>query len=107
MGGKKKPTISQAEKALLRESQKQEGRKGRIKEMSRVEKKVSGVIPPNPKDENIIKEIRRMRFLTPYLLASRYNLRISVAKDFLEELHRQGVITQVSSSRYVKIYRPT
>ena len=106
MGGKKKPTISQAEKALLRESQKQ-GKKGRIKEMSRVEKKVSGVIPPNPKDKNIIKEIKRMRFLTPYILASRYNLRISVAKDFLEELHRQGVITQVSSSRYVKIYKPT
>lgn len=105
MGGKKKPTISQAEKALLRESRRQDTKRGR--EMSQVEKKVTGVIPPNPKDENIIKEIRRMRFLTPYLLASRYNLRISVAKDFLEELHRQGVITQVSSSRYVKIYKPT
>lgn len=106
MGGKKKPTISQAEKALLREARKQEGKKGKAREMTRAEKKITGIIPPNPKDERVIKEIKRMRVLTPYLLASRYNLRISVAKDFLEELHRQGVITRVSSSRYVKIYKP-
>jgi len=107
MGGKKKPTISQAEKALLREARRQESRKGRTKEMTRMEKKISGVIPPNPKDENVIKEVRRMRVLTPYTVASRFSLRLSVAKDFLEELSRIGVITPVASSRYVKIYKPT
>lgn len=104
MGGKKKPTISQAEKALLRETQRQGGKRERT--MSRVEKKVAGVIPPSLKDENVIKEIRRMKVLTPYTLASRFNLRLSVAKDFLEELSRRGIITLVASSRYVKIYKP-
>jgi len=107
MGGRKRLTLSQAEKAYLRETQRQEGKKGfKVKEPTRVEKKVAGITPPNPKDEGVIGEIRRMKVLTPYILASRFNLRLSVAKDFLEELCRQGVITHVSSSKYVKIYKP-
>ncbi|MEM1997218.1 MAG: hypothetical protein QW702_04110 [Candidatus Bathyarchaeia archaeon] len=107
MGGKKRLTLSQAEKALAREAQKKEGKKEtKTKEPARVEKKVASVIPPSLKDDKIIKEIQRMKALTPYSVASRFNLRLSVAKDFLEELHRQGVITYVSGGRYIKIYKP-
>ncbi|MEM1606662.1 MAG: hypothetical protein QXW55_04040 [Candidatus Bathyarchaeia archaeon] len=107
MGGKKKLTLSQAEKALMREAQKKEGKKEtKTKETARVEKKVASVIPPNLKDDKIIKEIQRMKVLTPYVIASRFNLRLSVAKDFLEELCRQGVITYVSGGKYIKIYKP-
>ncbi|MCX8170607.1 MAG: 30S ribosomal protein S25e [Candidatus Bathyarchaeota archaeon] len=107
MGGKKRLTLSQAEKALMREAQKKEGKKeGKPKETARVEKKVAGVIPPSPRDDKIIKEIQKMKVLTPYAVASRFNLRLSIAKDFLEELHRQGVITYVSGGRYMKIYKP-
>lgn len=107
MGGKKKLTLSQAEKALMREAQKKEGKKEtKTKEPARVEKKIAGIIPPNPKDEKVIKEIQRMKVLTPYTIASRFNLRLSVAKDFLEELCQQGIITHVSNGRHIKIYRP-
>ncbi|MBS7624939.1 30S ribosomal protein S25e [Candidatus Bathyarchaeota archaeon] len=108
MGGKKKLTLSQAEKALMREEQKKEGKKEtKVKEPARVEKKVTSVIPPNPKDDKIIKEIQKMKVLTPYTVASRFNLRLSVAKDFLEELHRQGVISYISGGGHIKIYKPS
>lgn len=107
MGGKKKPTLSQAEKARLREELKEEGAKEtKTKAPVKVEKKPASVIMPNPRDEKIIKEVQKMRVLTPYTVASKFNLRLSVAKDLLEELHKQGVITFVSSGRHLKIYKP-
>lgn len=104
MGGKKRLTISQAEKAQLRGSQKEEGKKS--KTSSHTEKKIAGVIPPNPKDEKIIKEIQKMKVLTPYIIASRFNLRLSVARDFLEDLCKYGVIARVSSGVNTEIYKP-
>jgi small subunit ribosomal protein S25e len=106
MGGKKKLTISQAEKAQLREAQKEEGKKSKTSQTSRTEKKIAGVIPPNPKDEKIIKEIQKMKVLTPYIIASRFNLRLSVARDFLEDLCKYGVIARVSSGVNTEIYKP-
>ncbi|MBS7606584.1 30S ribosomal protein S25e [Candidatus Bathyarchaeota archaeon] len=107
MGGKKKLTLSQAEKALMREAQKKEGKKEtKTKEPARVEKKIAGIIPPDLKDDKVLREIQRMKVLTPYTVASRFNLRLSVAKDFLEELQRQGLIEHVSSGRHIKIYKP-
>jgi len=107
LGGKKKPTLSQAEKAQLRESLKEEGTKEtKAKVPTKVERKPPSVIMPNPRDERILKEIQKMKVLTPYTVASKFNLRLSIAKDFLEELHRQGVITFVSSGRHLKIYKP-
>jgi small subunit ribosomal protein S25e len=106
MGGKKKPTLSQAVKAQMREAQKKEGKKETKPKEARVEKKTAGVIPPNPRDEKIIKEIQRMKVLTPYTVASRFNIRLSVAKDFLEELCRRGIVTHISNGVNVKIYKP-
>ncbi|MEM2272633.1 MAG: 30S ribosomal protein S25e [Candidatus Bathyarchaeia archaeon] len=107
MGGKKKPTISQAARAQMKEAAEEgEIKETKIKAPAKAEKKPASVIMPNPRDDKIIKEIQKMRVLTPYTVASRFNLRLSVAKDFLEELHKQGVITFVSSGRHLKIYKP-
>ena len=65
------------------------------------------IIPPDPKDEKVIKQLQSMKVITPYTVASRFNLLLSVAKDFLEELHRQGIIAYVSGGRNLKIYKPT
>lgn len=107
MGGKKKPTISQALKAQMREAAKEEGAKEtKAKAPAKVEKKPASVIMPNPWDEKVIKEIQKMKVLTPYTVASRFNLRLSIAKDLLDELHKQGKITLVSTGRHLKIYKP-
>lgn len=108
MGGKKKPTISQAVKAQIREALKEEGgaKEAKAKAPAKAEKKPAGVIMPNPWDDKIAKEIQKMKVLTPYTVASRFNLRLSIAKDLLEELHKQGKITLVSTGRHLKIYKP-
>lgn len=105
MGGKKKLSLSQAEKAQRRAMREEAGR-ARTREQMRAERKFGGVIPPSPKDEKVINEIRRMKVLTPYIVASRFNIRLSVARDFLRELHRQGIISHVSSGVNTEIYTP-
>lgn len=105
MGGKKKLSLSQADKAQRRAMKEEEARKSKA-EQARAEKKPAGVIPPNPRDGKVINEIRKMKVLTPYIIASRFNIRLSVAKDFLRELCRQGVISHVSSGVNTEIYTP-
>jgi ribosomal protein S25 len=47
-----------------------------------------------------------MNVLTPYAVASRLNIRISAAKDFLEQLEANGTIRLVSGNHNIKIYKP-
>jgi small subunit ribosomal protein S25e len=55
----------------------------------------------------IVDEIRRLKVLTPYMVSTRFNLRLGVAKDFLEELEKKGAVKLVSRSRNVRVYKPT
>ena len=47
-----------------------------------------------------------MGVLTPYAVATRYGIRISAAKDFLEQLEANGSVQLVSGSHNIKIYKP-
>jgi ribosomal protein S25 len=47
-----------------------------------------------------------MNVLTPYAVASRFNIRISAAKDFLEQLEQNGAVQLVSGSHNIKVYKP-
>ena len=109
MGGKKKPTLTQLARQLARQAQKEAKRAKREKKVTSGETKTAAVrvIPPDPRDQNVIKQLQSMKVITPYTVASRFNILLSVAKDFLEELHRQGVITYVSGGRSLKIYKPS
>ena len=102
MGGKKKRSLSKAERAQRRTPEpKKEMKKGPEK----IDKGVLGITPPSLRDDEVIKEIRNMKVITPYSIASRYELRISVAKDFLESLEKKGVIELVSKNRNIAIYK--
>ena len=68
------------------------------------ERKTSNVLMPEIKDD-LIDEIRKMKVLTPFAVASKFDLRISVAKDLLEELERKKIIELVSRSRKTKVYK--
>jgi len=104
-GGKKRPTLTQLEKA--QRSRQKEARRDRArKEASQRDSKAMRLIPPDPRDKKVISQLQSMKVITPYTVASRFNLLLSVAKDFLEELHRQGIITYVSGGRNLKIYKP-
>lgn len=104
MGGKKKLTLKQIERMQARRSEKRENKpSGSPVER---ERKSVGIMLPDPRSDKVINEIKKMRTLTPFTVASHFNLRLSVAKDLLEELEQKGVIQFVSRSRNLKIYTP-
>jgi len=103
MGGKKKLTLKQMAKMQERRDQE---RKERKLGGPTSEKKSIGIILPDLKSEKVIGELKKMRALTPYTVASRFDLRLSVARDMLEELNRRGIIEYISGSKNLKIYKP-
>ncbi|KPV64029.1 MAG: 30S ribosomal protein S25e [Candidatus Bathyarchaeota archaeon BA2] len=103
MGGKKKLTLKQMERIQARRNRE---RKERKSGGSTPEKKSAGIIPPDLESKKVIGELKKIRALTPYAVATRFDLRLSVAKDFLEELERRGIVEYISGSKNLKIYRP-
>jgi ribosomal protein S25 len=103
MGGKKKLSLKQLDKTQQRKEQRAKTKQRRTVKPS--ERKSMRIIPPEINDENVIRELKRMKVLTPYTVGSRFDLRLSVAKDFLENLHQRGIVTYVSGGRNTRIYR--
>ena len=103
MGGKKKLSLKQVERVQTRKDKQEKKKKEKTSGLK--EKKPSGIVPPDPENEKIIGELKKMRVLTPYAVASRLNVRISAAKDFLEQLEERGVVQMVSGNHTLKIYK--
>ncbi len=109
MGGKKKLSLKQMERMQAR----QDSRKGESAKPTKSAKsagtqtktKSIGIFPPDPTSKKVIEELKKMRVLTPYSVASHLDLRLSAAKHFLRELEQRGTIQYVSSSRNLKVYK--
>ena len=106
MGGKKKLGIKQMERMQTRKDEDEADKKKKEKAGPPKERRIIGVIPPDAKNEKIVNEVKKMNVLTPYAVASRFNIRISAAKDFLEQLEENGAVQLVSGSHNIKIYKP-
>ena len=106
MGGKKKLGIKQMEKQQVTQDEAKAAEKKKEKAGPPKERKTVGIMPPDSKDGKIIAEVKKMGVLTPYAISARYNVRISAAKDFLEELQANGTLELVSASHNLKIYKP-
>jgi small subunit ribosomal protein S25e len=104
MGGKKKLNLKQMER-MQGKKDEQDREKKKEKTGATKERKPSAVVPPDPKSEKTISEIKKMHVLTPYAVATRFNIRISAAKDFLQQLQENGAIQLVSGSHNIKIYK--
>lgn len=105
MGGKKKLGIKQMEKQQVKTDETKEAKK-KEKAGPPKERKTIGVVPPDAKNDKIVSEVKKMGVLTPYAVATRYGVRISAAKDFLEQLEANGTVQLVSGSHNIKIYKP-
>jgi small subunit ribosomal protein S25e len=105
MGGKKKLNLKQMERMQDKKDEQDKEKKKKEKAGASKEKKTSAVIPPDPKSEKTLSELKKMHVLTPYSVATRFSIRISAAKDFLEQLHENGAIQLVSGSHNIKIYK--
>ena len=101
-GGKKRLTLKQMARI---QSKKDQQRKERKSGRSTTEKKGLGIILPDLRSKKVVGELKTMKALTPYTVASRFDLRLSVAKNFLEELERRRIIEYVSGSKNLKIYK--
>jgi len=102
MGGRKKLSQTQMERLQARRQREQERRVRSQSMMS--EKKTTSVLIPEIND-SLIDEIRKMKVITPFAISSKFGLRISIAKDLLEELERKKIIELVSRSRKTKVYK--
>jgi ribosomal protein S25 len=107
MGGKKKLGIKQMEKQQVKtDEDKAKDAKKKEKAGPPKERKTVGIMVPDAKDQKNIAEIKKMGVLTPYSVSTRYGIRISAAKDYLEQLEANGSIQLVSGSHNIKIYKP-
>jgi len=106
MGGKKKLGIKQMEKQQESQDDAKSQDKKKEKAGPPKERKASSIMTPDVKDGKIIAEVKKMGVLTPYAVATRYNIKISTAKDFLQQLETTGTIQLVSGSHNIKIYKP-
>ncbi|MFQ5758146.1 MAG: hypothetical protein ACE5IF_00545 [Candidatus Bathyarchaeia archaeon] len=100
-GGKKKQTLRKME----RTQRKTKTPKTSGSPRSASEKHIGGIVPPDT--QNVLSQIKKMRAITPYAVASRLDLRISVARGLLQQLERKGMIEYVSGSKSLKIYKLT
>jgi ribosomal protein S25 len=108
MGGKKKLGIKQMEKQQVKTDDDKAAKDAKKKEKAGPPQKKTtvGIMVPDVKDGKIVSEIKKMNVLTPYAVSTRYGIRISAAKDFLEQLEANGAVQLVSGSHNIKIYRP-
>ena len=93
----KKPTLSQLEKRVTRR-----GGGGSGAELK--EKMVASVIPP-PMEE-VLEFAKTQPYLTPYVVAEKFGIRISIAKQVLRELAEKKYVRLVCGDKRLRIYEP-
>lgn len=104
MGGAKKKSLAQMEKEQVQRDKKPESAK-KTKSKAVAEKKGSGIGMPNLEDQKFIGELQKMGALTPYAIATQFNVRLSVARDILEELERRRMVKSVGGNARIKIFK--
>jgi len=104
VGGAKKKNIAQMERAQITQEKKAEPvKKGKTKTV--VERRMRGISIPDLNNTKFLSDLSKMTVITPYSLASQYNVRMSVAKDLLEELERKKLVKFVGGNARLRIYQ--
>ena len=107
MGGAKKKNMAQMDKAQGGQDKKEdtkEQKKGKGKTVA--EKRPRGLAVPEVSDPKFVSEVQRMSAITPFGIATQFNLKLSVAKDLLEELERRKLVRLVGGNARIRIYQP-
>ncbi|MCY0850552.1 30S ribosomal protein S25e [Sulfuracidifex metallicus] len=104
MGGVSKKPLSNVEKKMKKEAAKEE--KKVEKKGSKTGKEVISktITLDNETKKKVMDELKREKIVTPYSLASKSEMTISVAKKMLEEMEKQGIVKLVSKNRRVSLY---
>jgi len=68
-------------------------------------KKSLGLTMPDINSKKVMGELKGLKVLTPSVVASRLDIRLSLAKDFIEELEKRKMVEYVSGGKNLKIYK--
>ena len=101
-GGKKKQSIKQMTKPKAPKEEKHKDRKSGALPAA---KKTLGLTMPDLNNKKVMGELKGLRVLTPSVVASRFNIRLSLAKTFLKELEKRKMVEYVSGGKNLKIYK--
>jgi len=101
-GGKKKQSLKQMTKTKAPKEPKHKERKS---DEPTAAKKNVGLTMPDINNKKVMSELKGMKALTPSVVASRFNIRLSLAKTFLKELEKRKMVEYVSGGKNLKIYK--
>jgi len=101
-GGKKKQSLKQMTKPKAPKDLKHKDRKSSAPPAA---KKSLGLTMPDLNNKKVMGELKGLKVLTPSVVASRFNIRLSLAKTFLKELEKRKMIEYVSGGKNLKIYK--
>jgi len=101
-GGKKKQSLKQMTKT---KAPKELKHKDRQSDAPPAAKKSLGLTMPDLNNKKVMGELKGMKALTPSVVASRFNIRLGLAKTFLKELEKRKMIEYVSGGKNLKIYK--
>lgn len=104
MGGQKKKNISQMGKAQTTQEKKTEKAK-KTKGQILAESKQRGIDIPDINDPKIISKLEKFQVLTPYVVSSQLNLKVSLAKKLLKELEKKKTIKLVEGNSRIRVYQ--
>ena len=109
MGGAKKKSLAQMEKQQTQQdaaaAKKPEAAKKSKGKTVADKKTVGGITLPNFDDPKLNGELSKLGALTPYAIATQFNVRLSVARDILEELERRRLVKPVGGNARIKVYK--
>jgi small subunit ribosomal protein S25e len=101
-GGKKKQSLKQMTKPKEPKEPKQ--REKKVDETTAA-RKTLGLTMPDADNKKVLDELKGLKVLTPSVVASRYNIRLSLANAFLKELEKRKIVEYVSGGKNLKIYK--
>jgi ribosomal protein S25 len=101
-GGKKKQSLKQMTKPKKPKEPKHKDQKT---DAAPSAKKTLGLTMPDINNKKVMGTLQGMKVLTPSAVATRFNIRLSLAKAFLRELEKRKMIEYVSGGKNLKIYK--
>lgn len=97
-------SLKQAEKQQTLRDQKMQGNQRR-RRSDLPDKQRLGIDIPDLQGKATSEDLKKMKAITPYALASKYDIRLSKAKDMLYILEKRGLVSMVASTNNLKVYR--
>ena len=106
MGGAKKRSLAQGEKQQKLQKGKQQKEKKTTAKRSRTgaQLKKDGATAQEIIEKDF-DELAKIKVLTPYTVAKKYNIKINESKKILEMLEEKRTIQEVARSSRLKVYK--